>query len=137
MGFDYGFLLLDLAKEAFRNLEASSSRPEASETSRSIALEISSSVMDSAAVLFNIKPLPTVGRRHEGRVIAKQPDPRRLPTVSDCLAEELYHGGIYPTFAGISSKNGFCPLFQEMKTYILEYFIPLYLLLHTPSYNGI
>ena len=55
MGFDYGFLLLDLAKEAFRNLEASSSRPEASETSRSIALEISSSVMDSTAVLSNIK----------------------------------------------------------------------------------
>ena len=55
MGFDYGFLLLDLAKEAFRNLEASSSRPEASETSRSIALEISSSVMDSAAVMSNIK----------------------------------------------------------------------------------
>ena len=109
MGFDYGFLLLDLAKEAFRNLEASSSRSEASEASRSIALGISSSVMDSAAVLFNIKPLPTVGRRHEGRVIAKQPDPRRLPTVSDCLAEELYHGGIYPTFAGISSKNGFAP----------------------------
>ena len=55
MGFDYGFLLLDLAKEAFRNLEASSSRPEAFETSRSIALEISSSVMDSTAVLSNIK----------------------------------------------------------------------------------
>ena len=88
MGFDYGFLLLDLAKEAFRNLEASSSRPEASEASRSIALGISSSVMDSAAVLFKIKP---------------------LPTVSDCLAEELYHGGIYPTFAGISSRNGFAP----------------------------
>lgn len=47
--------MLDLAKEAFRNLEASSSRPEASETSRSIALEISSSVMDSTAVLSNIK----------------------------------------------------------------------------------
>ena len=55
MGFDYGFLLLDLAKEAFRNLEASSSRLEASETSRLIALEISSSVMDSTAVLSNIK----------------------------------------------------------------------------------
>ena len=55
MGFDCGFLLLDLAKEAFRNLEASSSRPEASETSRSIALEISSSVMDSTAVLSSIK----------------------------------------------------------------------------------
>ena len=27
----------------------------------------------------------------------------RLPTASDCLAEELYHGGIYPAFAGISS----------------------------------
>ena len=32
------------------------------------------------------KSLPTVGRRLGGRVIAKQPGPGRLPTVSDCLA---------------------------------------------------
>ena len=109
MGFDCGFLLLDLAKEAFRNLEASSSRPEASETSRSIALEISSSVMDSTAVLSNIKIPSDCWEASRGKDYRQTTRPEPPPAVFDCLAEALYHGGIYPTFAGISSKNGFAP----------------------------
>jgi hypothetical protein len=60
--------------------------------------------MDETAALSNIKKSPpTVGRRLGGRVIAKQPGPGRLPTVSDCLAGQLYHRAGYPSFAGVVS----------------------------------
>ena len=66
-----------------------------------MAAEISPSVICETAFLSNIKTLPTVGRRLGGRVIAKQPGPGRLPTVSDCLAGLLYHRVSYPSFAGV------------------------------------
>ena len=65
---------------------------------------VPSSDIDETAVLSDTKKsLPTVGRRLGGRVIAKQPGPGRLPTVSDCLAGRLYHRDDYPSFAGVSS----------------------------------
>ena len=98
---------LDLAKEAFRNLEASSSRLEASETSRSIALEISSSAMDSTAVLSNIKIPSDCWEASRGKGYRQTTRPERLPTVSDCLEETLYYRAFYPTFAGISRLFSF------------------------------
>ena len=69
--------------------------------SGAMAAEISPSVICETAFLSNIKTLPTVGRRPEGGVIAKQPGPSRLPTVSDCLVGQLYHRAGYPSFAGV------------------------------------
>ena len=72
-----------------------------------MAAEISPSVICETAFLSNIKTLPTVGRRLGGRVIAKQPGPGRLPTVSDCLAGQSYHRAGYPSFAGVASNFGY------------------------------
>ncbi|HAS56582.1 MAG TPA: hypothetical protein DCR94_05010 [Firmicutes bacterium] len=98
--------MLAFAAAAFLEVDFFFSLAIASDSKEARSDDSSSSESCDSSSFVSMKKIPSGDREAaRGRPSPNNQTGGRLPIAFDCLAEELYHGSIIPTFAPISRKR--------------------------------